>query len=246
VGYVSALETERTAAELQEKAETFKRKKAIQGQLTPVTARDMTRGEARGKFPRSVARHRRARQPDRAALVQHDVPDERRRDDRREQRRLPAARDGAGHVCGFQERGGHRPREAAVRIAQIGKSFRNEITPRNFIFRSREFEQMEMEYFISEDADWAKEHRAWIDWCKDWLKSIGLPDSHLSEYHHPKEKLAFYSKGTTDIMFKYPLACRSCGASPRAATTTSTSTRRRAGSRWIISTRPRRRNSSRT
>jgi len=89
-------------------------------------------------------------------------------------------------------------------IAQIGKSFRNEITPRNFIFRSREFEQMEMEYFIHEDADWAKCHREWIDWCLNWLVSIGLPESHLSEYNHPKEKLAFYSKGTTDIMFRYP------------------------------------------
>ena len=89
-------------------------------------------------------------------------------------------------------------------IAQIGKSFRNEITPRNFIFRSREFEQMEMEYFIHEDADWAKCHREWINWCKDWLLSIGLPESHLSEYNHPKEKLAFYSRGTTDIMFRYP------------------------------------------
>jgi glycyl-tRNA synthetase len=89
-------------------------------------------------------------------------------------------------------------------IAQIGKSFRNEITPRNFIFRSREFEQMEMEYFISEDADWAKCHQEWIDWCRNWLISIGLPESHLSLYSHPKEKLAFYSKGTVDIMFKYP------------------------------------------
>jgi len=89
-------------------------------------------------------------------------------------------------------------------IAQIGKSFRNEITPRNFIFRSREFEQMEMEYFISEDADWATAHRQWIEWCKNWLLSIGLPASHLSEYDHPKAKLAFYSKGTTDIMFRYP------------------------------------------
>jgi glycyl-tRNA synthetase len=89
-------------------------------------------------------------------------------------------------------------------IAQIGKSFRNEITPRNFIFRSREFEQMEMEYFIHEDADWAKCHEEWISWCETWLKSIGLPASHLSRYAHPKEKLAFYSKGTVDIMFKYP------------------------------------------
>ena len=89
-------------------------------------------------------------------------------------------------------------------IAQIGKSFRNEITPRNFIFRSREFEQMEMEYFIHEDADWAKCHQEWIEWCRQWLLSIGLPESHLSLYAHPKEKLAFYSKGTVDIMFKYP------------------------------------------
>jgi glycyl-tRNA synthetase len=89
-------------------------------------------------------------------------------------------------------------------IAQIGKSFRNEITPRNFIFRSREFEQMEMEYFISEDADWATAHREWIEWCKHWLLSIGLPAALLSEYDHPKAKLAFYSKGTTDIMFQYP------------------------------------------
>jgi glycyl-tRNA synthetase len=89
-------------------------------------------------------------------------------------------------------------------IAQIGKSFRNEITPRNFIFRSREFEQMEMEYFIHDDADWAKCHREWINWCTDWLLSIGLPSSHLSEFNHPKEKLAFYSRGTTDIMFRFP------------------------------------------
>ena len=89
-------------------------------------------------------------------------------------------------------------------IAQIGKSFRNEITPRNFIFRSREFEQMEMEFFISDDDDWAKWHRYWIDWCHNWLLSVGLPASHLSEYNHAKEKLAFYSKATTDIMFRYP------------------------------------------
>jgi glycyl-tRNA synthetase len=89
-------------------------------------------------------------------------------------------------------------------IAQIGKSFRNEITPRNFIFRSREFEQMEMEYFIHEDADWSKCHQEWIEWCRQWLLSIGLPEAKLSLYAHKKEKLAFYSKGTTDIMFEYP------------------------------------------
>jgi glycyl-tRNA synthetase len=89
-------------------------------------------------------------------------------------------------------------------IAQIGKSFRNEITPRNFIFRSREFEQMEMEYFIHPEADWLACHEAWLKWCQDWLKSIGLPESSLSLYEHPKEKLAFYSRRTVDIMFNYP------------------------------------------
>jgi len=89
-------------------------------------------------------------------------------------------------------------------IAQIGKSFRNEITPRNFTFRSREFEQMEMEFFISDEDDWAKWHRYWIDWCRNWLLSVGLPASHITEYNHAKEKLAFYSKGTTDLMFQYP------------------------------------------
>lgn len=102
-------------------------------------------------------------------------------------------------------------------IAQIGKAFRNEITPRNFIFRSREFEQMEMEYFIDpDDETWPKEYRNWIDWCKNWLISIGLPEDMLSEDVHPMDKLSHYSKGTTDIMFQFPfgvqelwgIACR--------------------------------------
>src|SRR4029078_164317 len=65
-------------------------------------------------------------------------------------------------------------------------------------------EQMEMEYFISDTDDWQKWHRYWIDWCREWLLSVGVSAGHLLEYDHPKEKLAFYSKGTTDIMFNYP------------------------------------------
>ncbi len=102
-------------------------------------------------------------------------------------------------------------------IAQIGKAFRNEITPRNFIFRSREFEQMEIEYFIAPDADWKNLHREWIDACIDWLTSIGIPRSSISEDVHPAEKLAFYSQATTDLTFDFPfgkqelwgIACRS-------------------------------------
>lgn len=87
-------------------------------------------------------------------------------------------------------------------IAQIGKAFRNEITPRNFIFRSREFEQMEIEYFIQPDADWAALHKEWIDYCVDWFVSIGIPREQLGFDVH--EKLAHYSKATTDITFRFP------------------------------------------
>ncbi|CAI8258555.1 MAG: Glycine--tRNA ligase [Puniceicoccaceae bacterium MED-G32] len=102
-------------------------------------------------------------------------------------------------------------------IAQIGKAFRNEITPRNFIFRSREFEQMEIEYFISPDADWKTLHREWLDTCINWLESIGIPKDQVSEDVHAEDKLAFYSQATTDLMFEFPhgkqelwgIACRS-------------------------------------
>ncbi len=102
-------------------------------------------------------------------------------------------------------------------IAQIGKAFRNEITPRNFIFRSREFEQMEIEYFIAPNADWCQLHQEWLDTCINWLVSIGIPQESISEDIHPKDKLAFYSQATTDLMFEFPhgkqelwgIACRS-------------------------------------
>jgi len=102
-------------------------------------------------------------------------------------------------------------------IAQIGKAFRNEITPRNFIFRSREFEQMELEYFINPDEDtWPESYRYWIEECKRWLVSIGIPAAMIGEDVHPAEKLSHYSKGTTDLTFHFPfgeqelwgIACR--------------------------------------
>jgi glycyl-tRNA synthetase len=63
---------------------------------------------------------------------------------------------------------------------------------------------MEMEYFIHPDADWFACHEEWLKWCQDWLISIGIPREQLSLHEHPKEKLAFYSRRTVDIMFKYP------------------------------------------
>jgi glycyl-tRNA synthetase len=87
-------------------------------------------------------------------------------------------------------------------IGQIGKSFRNEITPGNFIFRTREFEQMEMEFFVepSTAADW---HQYWIDTRLAWYVDLGIDRENLRLYEHPKEKLSHYSDRTVDIEYKF-------------------------------------------
>jgi glycyl-tRNA synthetase len=87
-------------------------------------------------------------------------------------------------------------------IAQIGKSFRNEVTPGNFIFRTREFEQMEMEYFVRPGED-ERVHQEWIDYCFDWFKQLGIRASNLRLYEQPKEELAHYAKRTVDIHYRF-------------------------------------------
>jgi glycyl-tRNA synthetase len=89
-------------------------------------------------------------------------------------------------------------------IGQIGKAFRNEITPGNFIFRTREFEQMEIEYFCRPGTDEAL-HQKWIDDRTAWYHRYGVKPDHLRLYEHPKEKLAFYSKRTVDLMYQFPI-----------------------------------------
>lgn len=90
-------------------------------------------------------------------------------------------------------------------IAQIGKAFRNEITPRNYIFRSREFEQMEIEYFIPPDEEsWKKFHEEWIESINQWLLSIGLRPELLAREVHESHKLAHYARACTDMVFKFP------------------------------------------
>jgi glycyl-tRNA synthetase len=204
IGYVSALESERTAEELQEKAEQLKRKKSVRGKLMPLGVREMTDVtiDEIALIPSPATGEPGSLTPPRSFNMMF-------------QTNVGALTDGSsvaylrpetaqGMFVDFKNVVDTGRVKLPFGIAQIGKSFRNEITPRNFIFRSREFEQMEMEYFIHEDADWKAAHDGWIEWCRQWLLSIGLPESHLSLYAHPKEKLAFYSKGTVDIMFKYP------------------------------------------
>jgi glycyl-tRNA synthetase len=206
IGYVSALESERTNEELREKALELKRKLGFKGELRwdKTTARDLTTADPVKDIPHIPS-----------PATGKPTLTEARSFNMMFQTNVGAMTDGSsvaylrpetaqGMFVDFKNVWDTGRVKLPFGIAQIGKSFRNEITPRNFIFRSREFEQMEMEYFIHEDADWDKCHKEWIEWCRQWLISVGLPESHLSLYAHPKEKLAFYSKGTVDIMFAYP------------------------------------------
>ena len=88
-------------------------------------------------------------------------------------------------------------------VAQIGKSFRNEITPGNFVFRTREFEQMELEFFCKPgtDLEW---FRYWRSYCENWLINLGMKRENMRLRDHSAEELCFYSKGTTDIEFLFP------------------------------------------
>ncbi len=90
-------------------------------------------------------------------------------------------------------------------IAQIGKSFRNEVTPRNFIFRSREFEQMEMEFFIKpEEAEGQKWYEYWVDKRFQWFIDLGIRASHLRKRPHDPDELAHYAQGCTDVEYEFP------------------------------------------
>ena len=94
-------------------------------------------------------------------------------------------------------------RKVPFGICQIGKSFRNEITPGNFIFRTLEFEQMEMEFFCEPgtDMEW---FQYWRGFCRDWLLSLGIKEENLRLRDHEPAELAFYSKGTTDFEYLFP------------------------------------------
>ena len=94
-------------------------------------------------------------------------------------------------------------RKLPMGIAQIGKAFRNEITPGNFTFRTREFEQMELEFFCKPgtDLEW---HKYWKEFCENWLLSLGMKKENIRLRDHSPEELSHYSNGTTDIEFTFP------------------------------------------
>jgi glycyl-tRNA synthetase len=89
-------------------------------------------------------------------------------------------------------------------MAQQGKAFRNEISPRDFVFRSREFEQMEIEYFVHPDH-WQESFEMWVDLCKKWFDALGLPADTIHELDVPEDDRAHYSKRTIDFEFDFPI-----------------------------------------
>ena len=204
IGYVSALEGDRTDAELQEKAEQLKRKKAVRGKLLALEARDMTaaKPEEIALIPSPATGEPGSLTPPRSFNMMFQTYVGALRDDTAVAYLRPETAQGI--FINFKNVLDTGRVKVPFGIAQVGKAFRNEINPRNFTFRSREFEQMEIEYFIAPDADWQKCHRDWIAAGLAWLDSVGVPRALLSEYAHPKEKLSHYSKGTVDIMFKFP------------------------------------------
>ncbi len=205
IGWISVLESEVAQEEADAKAIEMKRKQSKQGDLAPVLLRSF---EEMSSEERSLAPS--------PATGKVGTLTEPREFNMMFETHVGALRDASsacylrpetaqGIFANFKNVLDSGRLKVPFGIAQIGKAFRNEITPRNFIFRSREFEQMEIEYFIPPDEEaWPKYHREWIATRKAWFSSIGLTKEHLGEEVHPKEKLAHYARACTDITFKFP------------------------------------------
>lgn len=204
IGYVSCLEDENSESTLTKAAQELKRKLSRQGTLQPLQIRDYTaaKPEEYALIPSPATGKPGSLTPPRDFNLMFQTYVGALRDETAIAYLRPETAQGI--FADFKNVVDTSRVKVPFGIAQIGKAFRNEITPRNFIFRSREFEQMEIEYFISPHDDWATLHQTWIEDCVQWLQSIGIRKEMISLYSHPKEKLAFYSKGTVDIMFAFP------------------------------------------
>jgi glycyl-tRNA synthetase len=204
IGYVSVLEDESMQTKAEELAQELKRKLAKQGALEPIQLKDYTQAtEAQyALIPSPATGKPGSLTPPRSFNMMFQTYVGAMQDASAVAYLRPETAQGI--FINFKNVVDTGRVKLPFGIAQMGKAFRNEINPRNFIFRSREFEQMEIEYFISPAADWKTAHREWIEGCLNWFESIGIPRDKLSLYPHPQEKLAHYSKGTTDIMFEFP------------------------------------------
>jgi len=204
IGYVSLLEDPAMQAQAEEKANDLKRKLGKQGKLDAVQLFDymQAKPEEYALIPSPATGKAGSLTPPRDFNLMFQTYVGAMRDETAVAYLRPETAQGI--FADFKNVVDTSRVKPPFGIAQIGKAFRNEITPRNFIFRSREFEQMEIEYFISPYDDWKALHRQWIDSCKAWFVSIGIPADQLAEDVHPDAKLAHYAKACTDITFKFP------------------------------------------
>tara|TARA_Y100001934_G_scaffold283586_1_gene404528 strand:+ start:6095 stop:7606 length:1512 start_codon:yes stop_codon:yes gene_type:complete len=205
IGCVSVLESEKMQEEADQKAEKLKRKQAKQGELKTVHLKpyDESTTEERPLVPSPATGESGTLTDPRDFNMMFETHVGALRDASSTCYLRPETAQGI--FANFKNVVDSGRVKVPFGIAQIGKAFRNEITPRNFIFRSREFEQMEIEYFIQPDDEiWPVAHREWIDVRKAWFAGIGLTEEHLGEEQHPQEKLAHYARACTDITFKFP------------------------------------------
>ena len=204
IGYISVLEDENMQSEAEKKADHLKRKLSKQGSLDAIILKPYTEAlpEEYEKIPSPATGVPGSLTAPRAFNLMFQTHVGAIVDDSSVAYLRPETAQGM--FVDFKNITNTNRVKLPFGVAQIGRSFRNEITPRNFIFRSREFEQMEMEFFIQDNADWEYWHQYWLDFCFNWLKSIGLREELMGLDVHEKEKLAHYSKACTDITFHYP------------------------------------------
>ena len=205
IGWISLLESERMQEDADQMAEDLKRKAAQQGSLSPVVLKpyDELSNSEQELVPSPATGKVGSLTPPREFNMMFETHVGALRDASSKCYLRPETAQGI--FANFKNIVDTGRVKVPFGIAQIGKAFRNEITPRNFIFRSREFEQMEIEYFIPPgEEEWPRFHQEWINIRKNWFQSIGLTADHLGEEVHPKEKLAHYAQACTDITFKFP------------------------------------------
>ncbi len=204
IGYVSVLESPAMNEEAQEKADRLKRKLSVRGQLDPINLRDFTKAKVEEieLIPSPATGKPGSLTPPRDFNMMFQTYVGALRDESSITYLRPETAQGI--FVNFRNIVDSGRLRIPFGIAQIGKAFRNEITPRNFIFRSREFEQMEIEYFIPPGDEWKKYHEEWIGARLDWFDAIGVDRKCLGCAVHPQDSLAHYAKACTDITFEFP------------------------------------------
>jgi len=205
IGYVSVLESGTMQEEAEKMADKMKRKAQKQGSLKPLELKEVAEvpEDELAKIPSPATGEPGSLTPPRAFNLMFQTQVGAMSDASSAAYLRPETAQGI--FVNFKNVQQTARAKVPFGIAQIGKAFRNEITPRNFIFRSREFEQMEIEYFIPPDDDvWPAAHQEWIDRCYNWLLSIGVKKDLIDLDIHEKDKLAHYARACTDVAFKFP------------------------------------------